>query len=202
MMGVIPSHRGKGIGTALKICQREFALKQGLDLVTWTYDPLEHVNATLNIARLGATSRTYLRNLYGEMRDALNQGLASDRLQVDWWIRSPRVIDSMNRSRRRSSLASLQEADGAVIKTRTGERGLLEPDDWMTEDAPTILLEIPAGFQRIKSSDMALARAWRQLAREIFEHYFEEEYQITEFLSEKEVGKRRCFYVLEKSKDV
>jgi predicted GNAT superfamily acetyltransferase len=201
MMGVVPSHRGKGIGTALKMAQREFAFQQGLDLITWTYDPLESVNASLNIARLGATSNTYIRNIYGEMRDELNQGLTSDRLQVDWWIRSRRVIDSIDGSRRPSSLASLQSAGGKVInRTRSGERGLLQPVDWTSEDAPVVLFEIPATFQQIKRSDMVLAHAWRQMAREIFEYYFDERYQVTEFLSEKVTNNRYCLYVLEKDK--
>ena len=203
MMGVIPSHRGRGIATALKASQRKFALAQGLDLITWTYDPLESVNAALNIARLGATSRTYLRNIYGDMRDALNQGLTTDRLQVDWWIRSSRVIDSIEKSRKLPTLSSLSNAGGRVVnRTRTGKQGLLEPIDWTRVDASAVLIEIPSHFQEIKSKDMALARVWRQMVREIFEYYVDRDYQITEFLSENAADSRQCLYVLEKSKDI
>ena len=144
-----------------------------------------------------------MRNAYGEMRDALNQGLFSDRLQVDWWIRSGRVRASMDRTRRPPSFASLREAGGKVInKTHMDKRGLLEPDSWSAEDAFTILLEIPMDFQQIKGMDMSLARAWRQMTRAIFERSFKEGYQVTEFLREKEADNRRCFYVLEKSTDM
>lgn len=199
MMGVISSHRGRGVGTALKASQREFALAQELDLITWTYDPLESVNAALNIARLGATSKTYLRNVYGEMRDALNQGLASDRLQVDWWICSDRVVHSIDKTRSQPTLSSLLKAGGKVVNnTRIGRQGLLEPLDWTKEEAPAALLEIPSYFQEVKSKDMTLARAWRQVVREIFEHYFARDYEVTEFLSEKAADRRQCLYVLQK----
>ncbi|MBI4671847.1 MAG: hypothetical protein HY741_09310 [Chloroflexi bacterium] len=69
MLGVLPTARVKGLGAQLKWRQREEALKQGLDLMTWTYDPLQAVNAYLNIGRLGALARRYTRDAYGEMTD-------------------------------------------------------------------------------------------------------------------------------------
>ncbi|MDQ5850812.1 MAG: hypothetical protein M3380_01845, partial [Chloroflexota bacterium] len=91
MLGVLAPYRGRGIGETLKAHQRAFVMEQGLDLITWTYDPLESVNAFLNIGKLGAICRTYLRNVYGDLRDELNRGLPTDRFQVDWWLRSARV---------------------------------------------------------------------------------------------------------------
>ncbi len=95
MLGVHPDFRSAGVGYALKTYQREHVLRQGLDLITWTYDPLLARNAQLNIAKLGAVCTTYLPNLYGAMRDGLNAGLPSDRFQVDWWIATPRVADRL-----------------------------------------------------------------------------------------------------------
>ncbi len=70
-------------------------LAQGIDLITWTFDPLETRNATLNFHKLGAVCNTYFPNLYGDMRDGLNAGLPSDRFQVDWWIASERVAQRL-----------------------------------------------------------------------------------------------------------
>jgi predicted GNAT superfamily acetyltransferase len=98
MLGVHPDFRGAGIGCALKTYQREHVLRQGLDLITWTYDPLLARNAQLNIAKLGAVCTTYLPNLYGAMRDGLNAGLPSDRFQVDWWITTQWVADRLSRA--------------------------------------------------------------------------------------------------------
>ena len=91
MLGVHPDYRNKGLGFALKRAQWQMVRRQGVDRITWTYDPLVSVNAYLNIARLGAVCNTYRRNVYGELRDGLNAGLPSDRFQVDWWVNTKRV---------------------------------------------------------------------------------------------------------------
>src|SRR5579885_1006625 len=91
MMGVLPEARDRGIGQALKLEQRRLILAEGLDLVTWTFDPLEARNATLNFTKLGVVSNQYVRNIYGDTLGELNAGLPTDRLSVDWWIGSARV---------------------------------------------------------------------------------------------------------------
>ena len=95
MAGVHPAYRDRGLGYSLKLAQRDHVLAQGIDLITWTFDPLETRNATLNFHKLGAVCNTYIPNLYGEMRDGLNAGLPSDRFQVDWWIASERVAQRL-----------------------------------------------------------------------------------------------------------
>ena len=86
LAGVLPTHQNLGLGYRLKLAQRAHVVAQGIDLVTWTFDPLESRNARLNFHKLGVTCHTYLRNLYGDIRDALNAGLPSDRFQVDWRV--------------------------------------------------------------------------------------------------------------------
>ena len=99
MLGVLPEYRGLGLGLELKKKQRDYLITQDLDLATWTYDPLQSVNAILNISRLGGVVRRYLRDAYGEMRDALNVGVASDRFEVEWWLKSRRVRDKLQRTK-------------------------------------------------------------------------------------------------------
>ncbi len=91
MMAVEPAYQNQGIGRALKVAQREIALEQGIELIRWTYDPLEIKNAFFNLARLGAESRTYLRDFYGPSSSPLQGGLPTDRLYADWWVRGERV---------------------------------------------------------------------------------------------------------------
>ena len=45
---------GRGIGFALKLHQRAWALARELERITWTYDPLVRRNAHFNLAKLGA----------------------------------------------------------------------------------------------------------------------------------------------------
>lgn len=89
-LAVLPEARGLGLGVRLKLYQRDWCLARGIATVRWTFDPLRVVNASLNIHRLGATSATYLPDYYGEMA-GINQGLASDRLLVDWHLASAGV---------------------------------------------------------------------------------------------------------------
>ena len=91
MLGVLPEYRDAGVGRRLKLCQRQQALARGLELVEWTFDPLELKNAFFNIARLGAIVRHYEENEYGNTSSPLHGGLPTDRCVAEWWIASPRV---------------------------------------------------------------------------------------------------------------
>jgi predicted GNAT superfamily acetyltransferase len=91
MMGVAPNFRNAGVGRALKLKQREYALLAGLDLIEWTFDPLEIKNAFFNIERLGAIVRRYVHNQYGTSSSHLHGGLPTDRLVAEWWLRTKRV---------------------------------------------------------------------------------------------------------------
>src|SRR5262249_29246223 len=75
----------------LKLAQRDGALASGIDLIEWTFDPLQLKNAYFNIARLGAVVRRYVPDLYGRTSSPLHGGLPTDRLVAEWWLRSPRV---------------------------------------------------------------------------------------------------------------
>ena len=91
MTAVLPEYQNRGIGRQLKLAQREDALSRGINLIEWTFDPLQLRNAHFNITRLGAVVREYLPNLYGRTSSPLHHGLPTDRLVAQWWIRDSRV---------------------------------------------------------------------------------------------------------------
>lgn len=91
MLAVMPEYRDRGIGRLLKLAQRDEALSRGIELMEWTFDPLEIKNAHLNIARLGAICRRYAPDFYGTSSSPLQGGLPTDRLYAEWWLGSPRV---------------------------------------------------------------------------------------------------------------
>ncbi|MBI4875171.1 MAG: GNAT family N-acetyltransferase [Acidobacteria bacterium] len=91
MMGVVAEHRNTGVGRALKLRQREDAIERGIELIEWTFDPLEIKNAYFNIERLGAVVRRYVLNQYGTTTSHLHGDLPTDRCVAEWWISSPRV---------------------------------------------------------------------------------------------------------------
>lgn len=94
-LGVAPEHENRGLGRALKLAQREDAIRRGLACIEWTFDPLKAKNAFFNIERLGAIVRRYLPDHYGPVESRLQQGLPSDRLVAEWWLESPRVIRAL-----------------------------------------------------------------------------------------------------------
>lgn len=98
MLAVLEPYRNTGVGRALKLFQRDIAIEQGLELIEWTFDPLEIKNAFLNIEKLGAVARRYTVNQYGITSSPLQGGLPSDRLYAEWWIKSRRVTHLLETS--------------------------------------------------------------------------------------------------------
>jgi predicted GNAT superfamily acetyltransferase len=91
MVAVLDEYQNREMGRMLKLAQRENALDRGINLIEWTFDPLQLKNAHFNIERLGAIVRRYLPNLYGRTSSPLHAGLPTDRLVAEWWVRSQRV---------------------------------------------------------------------------------------------------------------
>jgi predicted GNAT superfamily acetyltransferase len=91
MLAVLPEFRNAGLGRRMKLAQRNDALARGIDLIEWTFDPLEIKNSWLNITRLGAIVRRYTPDFYGFSTSPLQGGLPTDRLHAEWWLRSQRV---------------------------------------------------------------------------------------------------------------
>jgi len=97
MLAVRDSFRNHGLGRKLKLAQRDDAIQQGFELLEWTFDPLEIKNAHLNLSRLGAIARRYSVNHYGHSSSPLQGGLPTDRLVAEWWLKSQRVVDLLDK---------------------------------------------------------------------------------------------------------
>jgi predicted GNAT superfamily acetyltransferase len=201
MTGVLSGYRDQRIGYRLKLAQRDWALAQGLDLVTWTYDPIESRNSFLNIHLLGCTCQTYLRDYYGEMTDLMNEGITSDRFQVEWWIKDTSV---------HKRIAEEFEWEESVTIDQLVIEGvqLINPPEWksgsvplpgeplMEPSSPRVLVEIPTDFQAIRKENLESAVAWRFHTRMIFESLFVSEYQVVDFIYQRG-DIPRGFYLLE-----
>ena len=114
MLAVRPSYRNDGVGRRLKLYQRLEAINRGIELMEWTFDPLEIKNSFLNIHRLGAIVRSYTPNFYGVSSSRLQGGLPTDRLHAEWYLRSEHV---------RAAL------DGTPGKPRSIEETILIPSE-------------------------------------------------------------------------
>jgi predicted GNAT superfamily acetyltransferase len=202
LLGVRPDFRNRGLGFALKRAQWQMIRHQGLDLITWTFDPLLSRNAYLNITQLGAVCNTYRREEYGNMRDSLNAGLASDRFQVDWWINTKRVQRRLGRQvRLQLDLAHVLATGARILNpSQSSRQGFPAPGDKGIEipeggAEPILLVEIPADFQAIREHEPELAQSWRITTRHLFEGLFAAGYLVTELIH-LPGSDPRSFYVL------
>lgn len=196
MTGILPACQNSGAGRRLKAFQRQLVLEQGLDLIRWTFDPLQSRNAFFNIEKLGVVIDEYLPNLYGESESRFNRGLPTDRFVSRWWIRSRRVEDRLSG---RSPSPTIEEAlfglpaalDVAAAGTWLRPHRVRSP----LRD-PRITVEIPANIDALKADDLRLALAWRGAIRRAFQSYFSRGYAVTGFAR----GEGRSLYLLEKTR--
>jgi predicted GNAT superfamily acetyltransferase len=197
-LGVHPDYRDLGLGLRLKIAQREAVIKDGVRLVSWTYDPLLSRNAHINIRLLGAVCHSYIREAYGSMRDGLNVGFPSDRFYVEWWVTSSRVVTRLDATRPPLDLAKFLSAGAQKLNPSTlGSDDLLYPDENPSSPQGNLLLvEIPPEYLEMKKRDIELASAWRYHTREIFEELFEKGYWVTDFVYLKGESFPRSYYIL------
>jgi len=188
MLGVLPGARDAGLGRRLKLAQREAALAMGLDLIEWTFDPLQALNAQLN-ARLGVVVDEYEENVYGESSSPLHRGAPTDRFIAAWRITTPHV-------ERRIDAAGMP----MVRDSRVLSAPVLNPSrahgDWLapgpadlTQDGPRLLVEIPVGFDQMLARDPSLALDWRLSTRSIFQTLFRRGYRVVDFLLAREAGR-------------
>jgi predicted GNAT superfamily acetyltransferase len=138
MLGVLPDHQNSGVGRTLKLTQRDDALRRGIGLIEWTFDPLEIKNAFFNMERLGAIVRRYVSNQYGTTSSPLHGGLPTDRCIAEWWIASPRV--------------------NAIVAGQPFQR----------DQVVDVRVSIPSDIAAIRATDRARAREIQQMASDEF----------------------------------
>ncbi len=187
LLGVLSAYRRWGIGWQLKMAQRAFILAQGLHLMTWTFDPLESANAHLNFAKLGVISRTYLPDFYGAMPEALNAGMPSDRLLVEWRLDAPHVLGRLATIESRATfgpLVSAESLDALYLLRMAPDGSPLAPLSLDGKESGTVgryRIEIPASIQALKATDPARALDWRLATRAAVTDALARGYLITDY---------------------
>lgn len=175
--GVSPSARGRGIGTALKLHQRQWALDRGLESITWTFDPLVARNAHLNIGVLGALPEEYLTDFYGELPDDINTGEDTDRILVRWQLTGARAV----RTAAESGAADALIAEGDAPRAMPVE-----------ESASIVRIQLPADIEQLRREAPDLAARWRSAVRDALRDYRERGWTVVGFDDERR-------YLLERS---
>ncbi|HEY8225798.1 MAG TPA: hypothetical protein VIG25_11000 [Pyrinomonadaceae bacterium] len=188
MLGVLREYRSLNLGFRLKLAQRDRALSMGIDNITWTFDPLRSVNASLNFARLGVTANRYETDYYGETSSVLHR-LGTDRLWVTWSLNSERVVQRI------SAVAGAQ-----AVRLETNATSLVtvgpqqEPLPYHGLGGNSVLIEIPTNLDGILGTQPELAEDWRKFTRDAFTRALRAGYVVEDFLIDKQ--KEKGTYVL------
>lgn len=187
MTGVLPDYRG-GLGYQLKLEQRTRALAQGYELIEWTFDPMQAMNAHLNFAKLGGVVEEYAENFYGESTSALHRGTPTDRLIVSWWIGEPHVVRRLEQtSGLQARSHEVAEAPVANVTAIDGDWRVVKSVDLAVSER-RVWIEIPTGFTQMQQQAPALALQWRLHVRQMFQTYFSKGYRAVDFVLTRDAG--------------
>ena len=188
LTGVLPAYQSRGLGLRIKLLQREIARSDGVERIAWAFDPLQAGNAYFNLVRLGASAGHYVENMYGPRTDALNAGVPTDRLIVEWNIQDEAKTKSCDFI---SDLPRLIEIEQGGIEP-------VEISDALSNNPLRILVEIPMDFALLRRDSPALAERWRALVARAFQAAFAAGYRAVHFVRDDASSPRRGFYVLER----
>jgi predicted GNAT superfamily acetyltransferase len=201
MLAVRNDARNLQAGFYLKLAQREAALAQGIKEITWTFDPLQSLNAHLNFTKLGVTSRRYFINFYGETTSSpLHQGFGTDRLWVNWNLESERVKQCVERIKSNDSSPAQKSfsmpSEATLLLRVENHQPRLTEDVEEKFSGPQCFLEVPQHINVLKESDPLLGRAWRETTRAAFLAALAAGFTVSDFLKREESGNVRWFYRL------
>jgi len=194
MLAVKLAYRSSGLGYQLKLAQRERALAKNINTITWTFDPLQSVNAYFNFKKLGVVADRYMINFYGETSSFLHRA-GTDRLWVTWLLNSERVIKQISHdsaddtawSDRGQATAFVQV--GNNLEPVIGNRGTTEP---------RLTIEIPSDLSRmLEEKVLRLATRWRETTRQAFMEALDAGYIVGDFCLADRNGQKVGVYLLE-----
>ena len=189
-LAVLPKYRGSGIGKKLKWAQRSWALKEGYDLLTWTFDPLQARNANLNFHTLGAVSKTYLPNFYeATSLLSLAPGVPTDRFLTEWHLKDKEVE---RRKKNKFDSYDLAQIPRILERKSSKDRNLYPSRPLLRIKEKFALVEVPQDINLLRQ-DPALILKWQQAIQQVMSHYFRRGYWCIDF-----VYGERSFYVLER----
>lgn len=191
MLGVVDEYRNGGLGRRLKLEQRLRALDLGCDLIEWTYDPMQALNAHLNFVKLGVVVEEYVENAYGESTSPLHRGTPTDRFIAQWRIRDPHVARRVE-SKSLAVVRTHEAADAPLVnRTRAAGQWLACESYDLNRSERRLWVEIPVGFTEMQMHDHQLALEWRLATRAIFTTYFGKSHRAVDFALDKAAGRGR-----------
>ncbi len=195
MLAVKKTHRNLDLGRRLKLAQRERTLRQGITRMTWTFDPLQSLNAHFNFHKLGVLADTYIVNFYGETTPSFLHRNGTDRLWVNWPLDSERVKERIEEGARFNEQRACLKSIAPLVQLDTNSEPRCN-ESVAAFDETQILIEIPANIIEIETNRPSLAGAWREATRWAFTKALAANYTVTEFYVSTRDGRRYGAYLL------
>ncbi len=192
MLAVKVAYRSSGLGYRLKLAQRERALAKSIDTITWTFDPLQAVNAYFNFEKLGAVSDCYKINFYGETSSFLHRA-GTDRLWVTWLLNSQRVTQRLTRDSADPIAWSERNRIEALVQVGKDLEPVVAYNRTLE---PRVIIEIPGDINRIAEQRVSLAKRWRETTREAFTEAMDAGYLVEDFCFAERSGQKFGVYLL------
>ena len=199
LTAVRPEYQNHHLGFQLKSFQRDEVLKLGLGEVRWAFDPLQSRGAWLNVHRLGARPDRYYPHYYGQLADAINQGVETDRMRAVWSLSSPAVEARMGGQYPTPAEDHRRwESSSAIVETEPGESGIRVPNAVGEPSGPSAHLEIPFDLGLVREHEAKALRRWRHASRDAFRAASDLGYIVDDFAVVTAEHERRSFYFLSK----
>ena len=194
MLAVKPAYRNLNLGYQLKLAQRERVKAQGANFITWTFDPLQSLNAYFNFRKLGVVADRYFVNFYGEDAASFLHRNGTDRLWVTWPLASKADRESVQRDLNVEFPQVLP-----LIKVGMDESPACNTlaEGLSSNDA---LIEIPADINKLQQQNSNLAFVWRDATRWAFTKAIEAGYMVIDFVRQSRGEQQLGIYVLSRER--
>ena len=193
MLAVRPSYRNHNLAYKLKLAQRERVLAQGLKRTTWTFDPLQSLNAYFNFGKLGVVADTYKINFYGETTSSFLHQIGTDRLWVTWLLDGERVRKRLQTEKQQTLL----EPERIPCLVQFGANDAPQRNEPLRIMGQKHLsIEIPADINALQNKKPPLAVEWREATRWAFTEAMASDYCVEEFYRSSRNGEPVGTYLL------
>ncbi|HEV8049048.1 MAG TPA: GNAT family N-acetyltransferase, partial [Thermoplasmata archaeon] len=194
---VRPEYQNHRLGYRLKTHQRDELLRQGLDEIRWTFDPLQSRNAFLFVHRLGAVPDKYLVHYYGRLGEEGADELETDRVRAVWKLQDPTVVARLEAKAPDRTADERRFAESTpLVETDLDEHGLRVPASVQEPALPSASLEIPFDLGLVREHSPKNLRTWRHAVRDAFRAAFDLGYSVDDFAVIAPEHERRSVYFL------
>jgi predicted GNAT superfamily acetyltransferase len=196
---VRPEYQNHRLGFRLKSHQRDEVLRQGLEEIRWTFDPLQSRTAFLHVHRLGAVPDKYLVHYFGRLGEEGADEIETDRLRAVWKLQDPNVVARLAGTGTDAAGDAKRFAESTpLVETDLDDHGLRVPTSVQEPSLPSASLEIPFDIALVREHSPKNLRTWRHAVRDAFRAAFDLGYGVDDFAVVSPDHERRSVYFLRK----